>query len=79
MFMLQRVELLLAHGSGTLTLSVNDAGARACDLVASNLSLGVLLRQVERETAEAVRALLLQCISVRALIAIVFSYYSTFV
>jgi hypothetical protein len=78
MFMLPRVRLLLDHGSGTLTLSVNDAGARACDLVASDLSVGILLRQVEWETAEAVRALLLQYIGVRALLAIVFGYFTTF-
>jgi hypothetical protein len=78
MFMMANVELLLAHGSGTLALSVNDDGLCACDMIRSDLAVGIKLRQSGKEAAEAVRVLLLRCIGVNVLVALVFGYYTSF-
>jgi hypothetical protein len=59
-------------------LYANDAGICACDMFVPDLSIGVELWRAGREAAEAVRVLLLRCIGVRALVALVFGYYTPF-
>jgi hypothetical protein len=67
------VRLLLQHGSGTLTLSVNHNGRHARNIW-DNQAVGKELLRVERETMSMMRSLLWRCLAVHDLVTIVTDY-----